>query len=540
MQEDSLLRESWRPETVPEGQISFTMSPIWRNRMELHGTNVSGIIGNSIPARDGPTLVYLHPPELPGLQDHHSSHANLGANHEYPPPLNTLAFRPSMDTSNLSATDSDSLQVHVPWRESLRFMPGRLPTDEPEAIHTDQTSPDRGVASSTASPKGRNGLSRLQQRALTEAERESARPVSGSSERRNSVDSSAEGSETTSSLSSFARIKLKLTGSAPFLPLIEESSPLDTESLWARFRRTSVQSIPISTKSHSSRKSSVPKTSSPLSPNRKSTSTTSHLSSVTHFQPPGDTIGLTGIALNPLIHKDPSDAPVDRSDHPEGHPKSGIEPATHAEPVRSLEETPNLNQLNKEALYPTISESSSVPFSSSTQTMQFSPDMNANELSPTLNNVSLKEMSQEPRQHFKLTPDMPALTALPSPSSLWQPSFDTAANGVVDTSPSSLSLSDFPEPPVRRSYRPLPLRPLPHIPHTPALQSSMLTVQSRIPPVPKSQPPRPPTNAARPDFGTLPHVRRLLPSVDGHRRVVTAPYENHHDMNPLHKPTRSS
>ncbi|KAF8578036.1 hypothetical protein K439DRAFT_511255 [Ramaria rubella] len=338
-----------------------------------------------------------------------------------------------METPNVSASDSDSMQVNIPWRNSARFLPPRtqsLPT-EPEVTPQELSSPatPRNERRSSYQPQ-HFPSSPLYLRAVAEEEREQAQSSASKSptksfDKKLSVGdvslNESEGSENTSSLSSLARLKLRITGSMPFLPLIEESSPFDADSLWRRLRGDETRSRPISLKSKASqhtRPRSFPKTS---------------LSS--------STLPTNLVALPP--------------------------PPASAGPSSPRTERSRTTSFPKPPPSPSASRRSE---------------------SPTFH-ASTAPIHEPEARALVLTPDMPAILSplTHSSSSPWKTlssSLTSSSFGGRYTSSSSLPLSEFPEPPktTRPLPRPLPARPLPH-----------------IPPPPTSVPPKPPVGVREPD-----------------------------------------
>ena len=361
----------------------------------------------------------------------------------FPPYRLQVASVDDLGTPNMSASDSDSMQVNIPWRNSTRSTTLRMQSLplESEKAHKAPPSPLTSRTLRYSSPQPLP--SPLYLRAVAEEEREqsqaspSGTPTGSSGKRRSALEDNgsmneSEGSETASTLSTLAKLKLRLTGSSPFLPLIQESSPLDTDILWRR-----VQGHP----SPSSMKSSSPVSAQRLSTKPPQSSSSHHISSP---RPQSPSHSASSISPHPFVTP---------------HPGPASPQPTSPKSVSSRSASPK-------------------PASPLTTTLP-SPAPHDPPVSPPRPHVTLQgPIDGSPV--FKLTPDLPVA---PSPLSYLSPGQTHASYDTPDsqTSPASFALgdlSDFPEPPSSRP-RPLPKRPLPHIPPPPSYRPPVPPVRLR-------------------------------------------------------------
>ncbi|KAF8478271.1 hypothetical protein JB92DRAFT_2838017 [Gautieria morchelliformis] len=391
-----------------------------------------------------PGASYSHKELASGNPDSYEDPHRPYQQEAYFPPSRAQVFHTDdLETPNMSASDSDSMQVNIPWRNSTRFSPNRTQSLPVESEGTNQDPPSpltpRNPRHSYSQPLS---SSPLHLRAVAEEQSEgdqmasSRPPTVASGKRRGSVEDPAsvnesEGSETTSTLSSLARLKLRLTGSVPFLPLIEESSPLDTDNLWSRLRgdtpRSSIKSL------------SSPSRTRPRSSPRPPPSSSSHHSHRPHS---------------------PSHS---GSSHPFASP--------FPNPATSRPTTPKSTSSKLASPKPASPTPASPPASPPPSVIYRDRPVSPKPLPPATSPDSTPGMAAP---GIKLTPDMPAISSPLSHISPWQTHYSPVTLSTQDslTSASSLALrdlSDFPEPPSARTLpRPLPMRPLPHIPPPPS------------------------------------------------------------------------
>ncbi|KAF8513132.1 hypothetical protein BU17DRAFT_95626 [Hysterangium stoloniferum] len=322
---DPFTGEHWRPSLyrISEHEQETSVLSIQKDRFseenEIYETpSVHPTVGIPSQRQTSPPDVSYRPNEAQYAEEREEF---------LPPPPDmewrTRDYNPSMEeeTPNLSPTDSDSLQVNIPWRDSIRFTP------RPELLDLPSTPPPRDEQDTIPH------LSSLHIRAMNEEERRLAQQSAPNSaenahaDKRDSVEDAvtphgSEGSGPGSTLPSFAKLKLKLTGSAPFLPLIEESSPLDTESLWARFasRSRTISLKTVSTASHGRPRSSQNNVSPSKSSNKSiaSLSTSvprpsiSIISSSAFVPPPSFSHQPASPLKSPPQHFSPDESNIDR------------------------------------------------------------------------------------------------------------------------------------------------------------------------------------------------------------------------------------
>ena len=361
----------------------------------------------------------------------------------FPPHQPWVHPEDELETPTVSASDSDSMQVNIPWRNSTRFIPDRTQSLQLEDASQELSTPlaPRNPRHSYSQPQP--SLSSLlhgnPRRSFTQpqplpssplhlrAVAEEREQASSSGKGRQSLEDNvsmneSEGSETASTMSSLARLKLRLTGSAPFLPLIQEYSPLDTDSLWGRFRGDAPQSRPISLKSQSSR--GMPWSNAKPPPS----------SNLHHSRPPSPPRSSSGLSHSIVA---PSSRPAS--------PKFASSQSASPDPA-----SPKAGS----------SPPSSPSFPTSDHNRPISPEPSSPVARPTT------------------TSDVTSPTEVPAiSSSISSPPWQSRSSALTDsydtnTSTSSLplrDLSDFPSPPGTQSFpRPLPRRPLPHIPPPPS------------------------------------------------------------------------